>query len=177
VERREAGTHITFASASGRAPPKADRLSPAPGRYIWYTGAGSDDRDVGPPEQPIDLIEPTPVDTAVRDRATRVLMLCSRPAGYHQPTLRGLGESLTLRDEPGLVELVRARPRVHNHQAEALERGVSEGGSWAHVLQVAVPEGTRVVGRLESNGERVTDGLRLGARAIASAILTEPIDL
>jgi len=123
------------------------------------------------------LIEPIPVDTAVRDGATHVLVLRSRAAGYRQPTLRGLGESLTLRDEPGLVELIRARPRVYNRQAEALARGVSEEGSRARVLQVAVPDGTRLVGRLESNGERVTEALRLGARAIASVILSEPIDL
>ena len=123
------------------------------------------------------LIEPIPIDTALREGATHVLVLRSRPAGYRQPTVRGLGESLTLRDEPGVVELVRARPRVYNRQAEALARWASEDGRGAHVLQVAVPDGTRLVGRLESNAERVTEALRVGARAIASAILTEPIDL
>jgi len=123
------------------------------------------------------LIEPIPIQTALRDGASHVLVLRSRPPGYRQPTLRGLSESVTLRDEPGLVELLRARPRVYNRQAEALERGRIDKHGGAQVLQVAVPDRTRLIGRLESNGERVTEALRLGARAMASAILTEPIDL
>ena len=104
-----------------------------------------------------------------------MLVLGSRSAGYRQPTLRSLGESFTLRDEPGLVELLRARPRVYNRQAEELQQGVSEDRRGAHELQVTVPNNTRLVGRLEGNTERVTDALRLGATA--SAILREPIDL
>ena len=68
------------------------------------------------------LIEPIPVETALREGATHVLVLRSRSAGYRQPTLRSLGESFTLRDEPGLVELLRARPRV-NRQPKSSSRG------------------------------------------------------
>ena len=78
------------------------------------------------------LIEPIPVETALREGATHVLVLRSRPAGYRQPTLRSLDESFTLRDEPGLVELLRARPRVYNRQAEELQQGVSEDRRGAH---------------------------------------------
>ena len=53
--------------------------------------------------------------------------------------------------------------------------GVSEDRRGAHELQVAVPNNTRLVGRLEGNTDRVTDALWLGA--MASAILREPIDL
>ena len=123
------------------------------------------------------LIEPIPAETAVREGATHVLVLRSRPAEYRQPTLRGLGEAFTMRDEPGLVELLRARPRGYNRQAEELQRRVIDDSGGAHVQQVAVPDHTRLVGRLEGNAERVTDALRLGARAMASSILTEPIDL
>ena len=123
------------------------------------------------------LIEPIPVQTALRVGATHMLVLRLRPAGYRQPTLRGLGEAFTMRDEPGLVELLRARPRVYNRQAEELQRRVIDDSGGAHVQQVAVPDHTRLVGRLEGNAERVTDALRLGARAMASSILTEPIDL
>jgi len=123
------------------------------------------------------LIEPIPAETAVREGATHVLVLRSRPAEYRQPTLRGLGEAFTMRDEPGLVELLRARPRGYNRQAEELQRRVIDDSGGAHVQQVAVPDHTRLVGRLEGNAERVTDALRLGARAMALSILTEPIDL
>ena len=41
----------------------------------------------------------------------------------------------------------------------------------------AVPDDTPLVARLEGNGERVTEALRVGAQAMASTILAEPIDL
>ena len=56
-------------------------------------------------------------------------------------------------------------------------QGVVDNDRGAHVLQVAVRDHTRLIGRLESNGKRVTEALRLGAQAMASAILTDPIDL
>ena len=122
------------------------------------------------------LIEPIPFETALREGATHVLVLRSRPAGYRQPLLRGLNQSPALR-EPRLGELLRARPRIYNRQAGELERGGNTTRCAAHVLQVTVPDNTRLIGRLESNGERVNEALRLGARALASTILNESIDL
>lgn len=123
------------------------------------------------------LIEPIPFETPLSEGATDVLVLRTRPPGYRQPALSSLGGSLALRDEPGLVELVRARTGIYNRQAGELERGAVRGTDGANVHQVAVPDRTPLIGRLESNGERVNEAVRLGARAIASAILTEPIDL
>ena len=57
------------------------------------------------------LLDPIPIDTALGEGATHVLVLRSRPAGYRQPAVRGLTESFVLRDHPGLVRLQRARPR------------------------------------------------------------------
>lgn len=122
------------------------------------------------------LIEPIPYVTPLREGATHVLVLRSRPAGYRKPVLSELGESLALRDHPGVAELYKARPGLYNRQAAELERAAARRDG-AHVVQVAVPDGTRLVSRLGTNGQRVTDALRLGAGAMASMILTEAIDL
>jgi predicted patatin/cPLA2 family phospholipase len=121
------------------------------------------------------IIEPIPYESPLREGATHVLVLRSRSAGYRQPAFSGLGGALALRDDPGLVELVRDRPRVYNRQAAALERAASRRGG--DVLQVAVSHQARVVGGLESSGERVVEALRLGAKALAAAIFTDPIEL
>jgi len=104
-----------------------------------------------------------------------VLVLRTRPVGFRQPGLVALGDSVVMRDNAALAELLRARRGVYNRQAAALER--AEGRDGPHLQQVAVPAGTRLVRRLGINAERVTDALRLGAKAMASAILTKPIDL
>jgi predicted patatin/cPLA2 family phospholipase len=123
------------------------------------------------------LIEPIPYETAIAEEATHVLVLRSRPAGYRKPALSGISDSIVLRDTPGLVELVRERRDTYNRQASELEH--AEGVNWngAHVLQIAVPDHTRLIGRLEANNERVVEALRVGAKAMARAVLTEPIDL
>jgi predicted patatin/cPLA2 family phospholipase len=123
------------------------------------------------------LIEPIPFQTALRDGATHVLVLRSRPPGYRWPALSTLGESLALRDNPGLVELIRVRNGVYNRQALELQFGPGHQRGTAHVQQIAVRDHTRLVGRLENNGERIAEALRAGAREIAPAVLTEPIDL
>jgi predicted patatin/cPLA2 family phospholipase len=123
------------------------------------------------------LIEPIPVQTALDEGATHVLVLRSRPAGYRKPPLQELGDSFALPDDPQLVALLRACRGTYNRQAAWLERVVARGSDDVHVEQVTVPNGTRLLGRLENNPDRVTDAFRLGATAMASAILTERIDL
>jgi predicted acylesterase/phospholipase RssA len=66
------------------------------------------------------LIEPIPYRTALRDAATHVVVRRSRPAAYRRPALSALGESLALRDDRGLVELMRARSEIYNRQAAVL---------------------------------------------------------
>jgi hypothetical protein len=105
-----------------------------------------------------------------------VLVLRSRPAGYRQPRLIELGEALALRDQAALGELLRARYGVYNRQAAELATmtGIRTG---AEVRQVAVPDSARLIGRLEADSLLVAEALRLGARAMASALQTDPIDL
>jgi hypothetical protein len=86
-----------------------------------------------------------------------------------------LSELLALRDDPQLLKLIKARPRNYNRQAAALERG--EGLRGADVLQVAVPDGTRLIGRLQADPRRVTEALRVGARTISSTLLSDAVDL
>ena len=42
---------------------------------------------------------------------------------------------------------------------------------------VAVPEGTRLIRRFERDSGRVVEALRLGAAAMAAAVLSDPIEL
>lgn len=121
------------------------------------------------------LVEPIPFRSALEEGATHVLVLRSRPAAYRRPALSRLGESLALRNEPGLAALLRARHGIYNRQAGELEHGLGFGG--AHVHQIAVPDSVRLVWSLQANGERVADALRQGARAMASQVLTEPVEL
>jgi predicted patatin/cPLA2 family phospholipase len=123
------------------------------------------------------LVEPIPFETALAEGASHVLVLRTRPAGYREPALRELGDMLAVRDDPGLLELVRARHGLYNRLASALEQPARRRGGPPHLAQVTVPDGTRLVGRLESNIRRIAEAVGLGATAMASALLTEAIDL
>jgi hypothetical protein len=105
-----------------------------------------------------------------------VLVLRTRPAGYRKPAVMDVSELLALRDDPRLLELLRERHGNYNHQAAALEHGLTGDGQ-AQVLQVAVPDGTRLIGRLQADPGRVIEALRLGAKAMASLLLTDMVDL
>ncbi|MGZ6662065.1 MAG: patatin-like phospholipase family protein [Solirubrobacteraceae bacterium] len=119
------------------------------------------------------LIEAIPSQTAIEEGATHVLVLRSRSAAYRKPALSELGQVLALRDDPRLVELLKARAGVYNRQADELEQGRAGREDGVHVRQIVVPDHVRLIGRLESNGERVTQAVRAGAQAMASAILRD----
>lgn len=121
------------------------------------------------------LIEPIPFTTAVREGATHVLVLRSRPTGYRRAPYSELGPVFAVRDDQKLVELLRSRHRVYNRQAEELERGRHVSG--VHLDQIAVPDDVRLVAPLQANAERVTDALGEGARAMGLSVLTRPVEL
>jgi predicted patatin/cPLA2 family phospholipase len=73
------------------------------------------------------LIEPIPFETALAEGSTHVLVLRSRPPRYRKPAIMELGELLALRDDPQLLELIRTRHGIYNHQAATL-RGSAVGG-------------------------------------------------
>ena len=111
------------------------------------------------------IIEPIPYETALREGATHVLVLRSRPAGFRTPAYKRRAERLGLRDDPEALELVAAHEHAYNRQAAWLDRGGHE-----RVTQVAVPARTRLVGRLEASPARVAEALRVGAAAMARTL-------
>lgn len=122
------------------------------------------------------LIEPIPFKTALAQGATHVLVLRSRPAAYRKPPINTLRDSLALRALPELVHVLREANAAYNHHAATLEHA-ADTRNGEHLLQVTVPNHTRMIARMEANPQRVIDALRVGAQAMASAILAEPIDL
>ncbi len=122
------------------------------------------------------LTEPIPFETALAEGASHVLVLRSRSAGYRKRSLIGAAEALALRDDPRLVELLKQRQGTYNRLAAELQASHATQGE-SSVLQIAVPDDSRVIGRLETDADRVAGAVRLGARAIASALVTGSIDV
>ena len=123
------------------------------------------------------LVEPIPYASALEQGATHVLVLRSRAADFRVPAMRDLGESLALRDHPGLVQVLRSARGVYNRMAGDLEAGRAGAAHGAVVDQVTVAPGARLPARLDTRAGRVSDGARLGAGAMAAAVLTGAIDL
>ncbi|MGZ6563116.1 MAG: patatin-like phospholipase family protein [Solirubrobacteraceae bacterium] len=122
------------------------------------------------------ILEAIPYETALREQATHVLVLRSRPPGHRKPSHNGFAERVTVRGEPELAELMRGREDAYNTQAAELER-MMEHSPDSPVFQIAVPNDTRLIGHLQPSPARVVEALRLGAEAMARAILLEPIEL
>jgi predicted patatin/cPLA2 family phospholipase len=122
------------------------------------------------------ILEAIPYETALREQATHVLVLRSRPPGHRKPSHNSFAERVTLRGEPRLVDLMRGREDAYNRQAAELER-MMERSPNSPVFQIAVPNDTRLIGHLQTSPSRVVEALRLGAAAMARAILAEPIEL
>lgn len=111
------------------------------------------------------IIEPIPYETALREGASHVLVLRSRPAGFRTPSYKLRAERLGLRDDPEALALVAAHQDAYNRQAAWLDRGGHE-----RITQVAVPDRTRLVGRTETSPERVAAALSVGAAAMTRAL-------
>lgn len=123
------------------------------------------------------LLEPIPYETALAEGATHVLVLRSRPADYRGPRLRAIADSLVVRGEPALASLVRRSRDVYARQAAELAAQAAADGPGALISQIAVPEGTPLIGRLDANAERAMQAIRVGGGTMAQAVLTEPVDL
>ena len=122
------------------------------------------------------MIEPIPFETAFREGATHVLVLRSRSAPFRKPLRSELSHSVVVRADQRLVALVKEHRGEYNRQAAMLERATADEGS-SRVLQVAVPDRARLIGRLEANPDRVVDALRFGAEAMGAAVLARRVDL
>ena len=122
------------------------------------------------------LIEAIPYQSALREGATHVLVLRSRPPSFRQPPYVQLAERLAMRRHPEVSDVLRDRPDAYNRQADELERLTLQVGE-SPVAQITVPDHARIVGRFDPNPSRVVESLRLGAAALARAVLDEPIEL
>jgi predicted patatin/cPLA2 family phospholipase len=117
------------------------------------------------------LIEPVPYETALREGATDVLVLRSRPAGYRKQPPRDVEERMVRRLHEPLRSLLRDQSNLYNRQADELQ------AAGPNLAQVTVPEGTRLIRRFESDGTRVIDALRAGGAAMAGALLAAEPEL
>lgn len=122
------------------------------------------------------LVEAIPYLCALREGATHVLVLRSRPAGFRKPPFQQLAERLAMRRHPEVTDVLRDQRDAYNRQADELERLTLQADE-SPVAQIAVPDHARLIGRFEPNPTRVVESLRLGAAALACAVLDEPIEL
>ncbi len=116
------------------------------------------------------LIESVPYRTALREGATHVLVLRSRPAGYRASREGRLVEPMLGRTHPALMPLLHSCGERYNADAAELGALHRRPPLLPLVRQVAVPEGSRLVPRLSTDRARITDSIRLGAHAMASSL-------
>jgi predicted acylesterase/phospholipase RssA len=120
------------------------------------------------------LLESIPYRTALRERATHVLVLRSRDASYRASREGRLVEPMVARSHPALVPLLRGCDGRYNRDASELERLARRPPLLPLVRQIAVPAGSRLVPRLSTDRGRIADSIRLGAHTMASGLYGEP---
>jgi predicted patatin/cPLA2 family phospholipase len=127
-------------------------------------------------EQMVDggLLEPIPFVSALREGSSHVLILRSRPAGYHARERSRIAELAMRRASAELRALARDVGARYNRDVDALEECERRGRA---VTQIAVPAASRLVRRLSTDPGRIAESLRLGAAAMAAALYGEPTRL
>jgi predicted patatin/cPLA2 family phospholipase len=115
------------------------------------------------------LLDPLPYDTALRDGATDVLALRTRPADYRKSEHLPVSVSEALYRLPAgeeVARLIARQPRLYNDYINRLE-ALSAGPS--SVKQIVPAEGTANIGRTEHSVDKVRAGLMAGMAAVARA--------
>lgn len=120
------------------------------------------------------VIESMPYNTAFRMGATHVLVLRSREPEYRKTQYSRFELRMVALKERGLLEAVRARPGLYNHEAEELEKAASDAR--ANLRQINPVAGERVA-QMERDPARLADGVRAGSRAVARVFAVGEIDL
>jgi predicted patatin/cPLA2 family phospholipase len=120
------------------------------------------------------LVEPVPIDTAIRAGATHVLALLTRPRGAAVPPVGGgLADRLVERRlralNPALVDAYRARPAGYGATIDRIAAPPAAAGP--HVLGVFLPEGSPVPSRLERDPQRLRAAAALARAAAERALL------
>jgi predicted patatin/cPLA2 family phospholipase len=139
--------------------------------------AGAPPRYRGEPLVDGGLLEPIPYRTALREGATHLLVLRSRPAGFRTRTRIRATELAVAQAHPELAPLLRTCHARYNQHAAELEALDGTWGARGAVSQITAPPGARLVGRLSIDAGRIADSLRLGAESMASALHGEPARL
>jgi predicted patatin/cPLA2 family phospholipase len=122
------------------------------------------------------LLEPIPFGSALRDGATHVLVLRSRPADWRsRPRRRAVELPLALA-HPQLAPIFRACDRRYNAAADALEVHAQRAAGPV-VRQVTVASGVQLVGRFSTDAAQIADSVRLGAEAMVAALGDEQLAL
>jgi predicted patatin/cPLA2 family phospholipase len=119
------------------------------------------------------LLEPIPYRSALREGATHVLVLRSRPATFRNRTRIRPSELAIARAHPSLAPLLRTCHARYNEHAADLE--ALSGG--ATVRQVTPPPGARLVGRFSVDAERIGDSVRIGIESMRAALSIQPAPL
>jgi predicted patatin/cPLA2 family phospholipase len=132
--------------------------------------AGSPPRYRGEPLVDGGLLESIPYRTALREGASHVLVLRSRPAGFRTRTRVGAAERVVARAHPQLAPLLRTCHARYNDHAADLEWLARDPDGRAVVSQVTPPPEARLVSRLSIDAGRLAESLRVGAESMACAL-------
>jgi predicted patatin/cPLA2 family phospholipase len=139
--------------------------------------AGAPPRYRGEPLVDGGLLEPIPYRTALREGATHVLVLRSRPAAFRSRTRIRASELAVGRAHPELAPLLRTCHARYNAHAAELDALARRADGLAAVSQVGAPAGARLVGRLSVDAGRIGASLRVGAESMATVLYGEPARL
>lgn len=119
------------------------------------------------------LIESLPYGVALRDGATHVLVLRSRPASYrfrdYPAAARYVVERLLRKEPETLAELIRERPARYNAEASALE-SAGDSPLAGLVCQLAPPANVRPTSQFETCPRGLSYALRIGAHTAFSRL-------
>jgi predicted patatin/cPLA2 family phospholipase len=113
------------------------------------------------------LLEPIPYRSALREGATHVLVLRSRPATFRNRTHPRATDLAVARAHPRLAPLLRTCHARYNEHASELDR-------LAAVRQVAPPPGARLVRRFSVDPARIEASIRIGVDAMRAALAPAP---
>jgi predicted patatin/cPLA2 family phospholipase len=116
------------------------------------------------------LLEPIPYRSALRDGATHVLVLRTRPAAFRSGTRVRATELAVGRAHPRLAPLLRSCHARYNEHAAELEAF----GGGAVLRQVTPPTGARLVRRFSVDADRIAESVRIGVESMAGALSSVP---
>jgi predicted patatin/cPLA2 family phospholipase len=116
------------------------------------------------------LLEPIPYRSALREGATHVLVLRSRPATFRNGARIRATELAVAHAHPRLAPLLRSCHARYNAHAAELE-ALAGGGA---VRQVAPPPGARLVRRFSVDAERIAESVQIGIASMRAALSLQP---